>query len=149
LPVLLVDVTGLVDGAVAVSSIAAAIVSSLTAAGVLDTDTGVEGESTVEMMLGEDHSIGVTLPDDMTGATFSFALSRTLADALAGTGTVAAVANADITVAGQTVTVPADKIGSASLAGTDKSRPLWYAVRRTDAGNRRVVRWGPWVVVGA
>jgi hypothetical protein len=110
---------------------------------VLDS-AAVAGEHVVEMFTGEDRPLGVTLSGDLTGATFAFALATSLAEALAGTG-VATVADADIDVSGSTVTVGADDIGTADL----DAGGYFYALRRTDDGNRSVVAWGPWTVVGA
>lgn len=127
--------------------VASAVVAALTSAGVLD-DAGLTGESTVEMFRGEDRDLATVLSDaeDMTGSTFAFAIAETLAEALAGTG-IATVPDADIDVSGHTVTVDAEEIGTADLDPNQSGQSYFYALRRTDTGNRSVKRWGKWVVV--
>jgi hypothetical protein len=120
---------------------AAAVVSALTAAGVLDVST-LGGQQVIEAFVGEDTDYVVVLDEAPGGSpTFTFTLTDTLEDALAGTPTVL---NADITLAGSTITVDAGDIETADLeAGT-----YWHCLRRTDEGNRAVLKWGEWVVVG-
>ncbi len=128
----------------AIDEIVAALGASLTNTGLVTGPTN-PGAQVVEQFIEEDISFSITFDaaTDITGATWEFTISQTQTGALEGSGLIEFV-NADMDVSGQVVT--ADLTGGESAALEAGS--YHFALRRTDTGNRRVVAWGQWVVVG-
>jgi hypothetical protein len=109
------------------------------------------GPQTVEHFVGEDVTVTYTFtaPDNpsVTGATLTFVVARTLADAITGTNAViSATVGMGVTINSATLAT-ADLTGGPS-AGLDAGR-YFHALLRTDTPDRAVACWGPWVVVGA
>jgi hypothetical protein len=105
------------------------------------------GPQQIDQFVGEDVVVVVTFAADVdvTGGLFGFVLAPTLAEALAGTAALVTKSVGDGVTVNTATQVTVDLTGGASagLSGGEYQ----FVLRRTDAPDRAVVAWGPWLVL--